>query len=99
MRAIRSVPGLANNLSARPYIRGAFLEDVWSVSMASRWSIRFTSKNFQNLISALIRPPSERIDVYTGGFPVKYGTRSAGVIDVTPRTVDSAMSTGWVSTC
>jgi hypothetical protein len=28
MRAIRAVPGLATNLSARPYIRGALLSDV-----------------------------------------------------------------------
>jgi len=28
MRAIRTVPGLADNLSSRPYVRGAFLEDV-----------------------------------------------------------------------
>jgi len=34
-------------------------------------------------------PAVERIEVYSGGFPVRYGTRSGGVIDITPRTVSS----------
>jgi len=46
-------------------------------------------KNFQNLISAFDPATVDRIDVYTGGFPVKYGTRSAGVFDISPRTVES----------
>jgi hypothetical protein len=89
MRAIRTVPGLANNLSSRPYVRGAFLEDVLVRFDGIPMVDPFHFKNFQNLISAFDPATVERIDVYTGGFPVKYGTRSAGVIDVTPRTVDS----------
>jgi outer membrane receptor protein involved in Fe transport len=89
LRAIRTVPGLANNLSSRPYVRGAFLEDVLVRFDGIPMVDPFHFKNFQNLISAFDPATVDRIDVYTGGFPVKYGTRSAGVIDVTPRTVDS----------
>jgi len=89
MRAIRTVPGLADNLSSRPYVRGAFLEDVLVQFDGVAMVDPFHFKNFQNLISAFDPATVERIDIYTGGFPVKYGTRSGGVIDITPRAVDS----------
>jgi len=89
MRAIRTVPGLADNLSSRPYVRGAFLEDVLVRFDGIPMVDPFHFKNFQNLISAFDPATVDRIDVYTGGFPVKYGTRSAGVIDIAPRMVES----------
>ncbi|MDB6104867.1 MAG: hypothetical protein JWO52_4866 [Gammaproteobacteria bacterium] len=88
MRAIGTVPGLADNLSSRPYVRGAFLEDVLVRFDGIPMVDPFHFKNFQNLISAFDPATVDRIDVYTGGFPVKYGTRSAGVIDIAPRAVD-----------
>ena len=88
MRAIRTVPGLTNNLSSRPYVRGAFLDDVLVRFDGIPMVDPFHFKNFQNLISAFDPATVDRIDLYTGGFPVKYGTRSAGVIDVSPRTLD-----------
>jgi outer membrane cobalamin receptor len=89
MRAVRTVPGLADNLSSRPYVRGAFLEDVLVRFDGIPMVDPFHFKNFQNLISAFDPATVDRIDIYTGGFPVKYGARSGGVIDVTPRAVDS----------
>ena len=85
LRAIRTVPGLANSLSSRPFVRGAFLEDVLVRLDDIPLADPFHFKNFQGLISAFDPSTVERIDVFTGGFPVKYGTRSAGVIDITPR--------------
>jgi hypothetical protein len=89
LRAIRIVPGLANNLSSRPYVRGAFLDDVLVRFDGIAMVDPFHFKSFQNLISAFDPATVQRIDVYTGGFPVRYGTRSAAVFDITPRTVDS----------
>jgi hypothetical protein len=89
LRAIRTVPGLADNLSSRPYVRGAYLEDVLVRFDGIPMVDPFHFKNFQNLISAFDPATVERIDVYTGGFPVEYGTRSAGVFDITPRTIDA----------
>jgi outer membrane receptor protein involved in Fe transport len=89
LRAIRIVPGLADNLSSRPYIRGAFLEDVLVRFDGIPMIDPFHFKNFQNLISAFDPATVDRIDIYTGGYPVKYGTRSGGVIDITPRNLDS----------
>jgi outer membrane receptor protein involved in Fe transport len=89
MRAIRGVPGVATNLSSRPYVRGAFLDDVLVRFDGIPLTDPFHFKNFQSLISAFDPSAVERVDIYTGGFPVKYGTRSAGVIDLTPRSVQS----------
>lgn len=89
LRSIRTVPGLADNLSSRPYVRGAFLEDVLVRFDGIPLMDPFHFKNFQNLISPFDPASVGRIDVYTGGFPVRYGTRSGGVIDITPRSVDS----------
>ena len=44
----------------------------------------FHLKNYQSLISAIDPAAVERIEVFSGGFPVRYGTRSGGVIDITP---------------
>jgi hypothetical protein len=89
MRAIRTVPGLADNLSSRPYVRGAFLEDVLVRFDGIPMVDPFHFKNFQNLVSAFDPATVERMDVYTGGFPVKFGTRSAATFDIAPREVDS----------
>jgi TonB dependent receptor/TonB-dependent Receptor Plug Domain len=85
LRAIRTVPGLANSLSSRPFVRGAFLEDVLVRFDDIPLADPFHFKNFQGLISAFDPSTVDRIDVFTGGFPVRYGTRSAGVIDIAPR--------------
>ena len=85
LRAIRTVPGLASSLSSRPFVRGAFLEDVLVRFDGIPLEDPFHFKNFQGLISAFDPATIDRIDVFTGGFPVKYGTRSAGVIDIAPR--------------
>ncbi|MDB6088012.1 MAG: hypothetical protein JWN85_796 [Gammaproteobacteria bacterium] len=89
LRAMRSAPGVTTNLSSRPYVRGALLDDVLVRFDGIPLTDPFHFKNFQNLISAFDPAAVERIDVYTGGFPVRYGTRSAGVIDVAPRSVES----------
>ncbi|HWM69222.1 MAG TPA: TonB-dependent receptor [Steroidobacteraceae bacterium] len=89
LRAIRTVPGLANSLSSRPFVRGAFLEDVLVRFDGIPLEDPFHFKNFQGLISAFDPATVDRIDVFTGGFPVRYGTRSAGVIDIAPRSQTS----------
>ena len=89
VRALRTAPGLATNLSARPYIRGALLDDVLVEFDGVALSDPFHFKSFQNLLSVFDPASVDRIEVYTGGFPVKYGTRSAGVLDLTPRSVES----------
>ena len=88
LRAVRMIPGLATNGSTRPYIRGSFVDDVLVQFDGVPLADPFHLKNFQSLISAFDPQAVERIEVYSGGFPVRYGTKSGGVIDVEPRAVD-----------
>ncbi len=83
LQALHSLPGIATNGSARPYIRGSLSEDVLVRYDGIPLLDPYHLKNFQSLISAIDPAGIERIEVFSGGFPVQYGTRSGGVIDVT----------------
>ncbi len=82
LRALRSLPGLATNVSGRPYIRGSLSEDVLVRYDDITLLDPFHLKNFQSLISAIDPAAIERVEVFSGGFPVRYGTRSGGVIAI-----------------
>ena len=88
VRALRSLPGLATNASTRPYIRGSLTDDVLIQFDGVTLLDPFHLKNFQDLMSAINPAAVARIDVFSGGFPVQYGTRSAGVMDITPASLD-----------
>jgi hypothetical protein len=89
LRALRTAPGIATNVSSQPYVRGAFLNDVLVQFDGIALTDPFHFKKFQSVISALDPNAIDRMNVYTGGFPVEFGTRSAAVIDLAPRTIDS----------
>ena len=89
MRAARQLPGMASNGSSRAYIRGSPLDDVLLEFDGVELADPFHIKDFQSLISAFDTAAVDRIDVYSGGFPVRYGTRSGAVIDITPRSLSS----------
>lgn len=92
IRALHTAPGLASNLSARPYVRGAMLDDVLFKYDGIALTEPFHFRNYQSVMSIFNPFTVDRADVYTGGFPVKYGTRSGGVIDLTPASVSSGSS-------
>jgi hypothetical protein len=89
LRAVRSAPGVASTYSARPYIRGGIAGDVLVRFDGVTLTNPFHFREFQSLLSPFIPADVERIDIYAGGFPVRFGTRSAAVIDVVPRTVSA----------
>lgn len=89
LRAVRSAPGVATTYSVRPYIRGGLADDVLVRFDGVALTNPFHFKEFESLLSPLMPVAVERIDIYSGGFPVRFGTRSAGVIDVAPREVAS----------
>ncbi len=89
LRALHSLPGLASNASGRPYIRGSLSEDVLVRYDDVTLLDPFHLKNFQSLISAIDPATIERVEVFSGGFPVRYGTRSGGVIAIDPPSRES----------
>jgi outer membrane receptor protein involved in Fe transport len=82
MRALRALPGLATNVSARPYIRGSLSEDVLVRYDGITLLDPYHLKNFQSVISAIDPAAVDGVEVFSGGFPVNYGTRSGGVINI-----------------
>ena len=89
LRALKALPGLASNVSARPYIRGSLSEDVLVRYDGITLLDPYHLKNFQSLISAVDPAAVEAIEVFSSGFPVQYGTRSGGVINMTAPTMAS----------
>ena len=86
LRATRLLPGVASNGSTLTYIRGSSMQDVLVQFDGVPLSDPFHMKDFQNLLSAFDTSAIGRMDVYSSGYPVRYGTRSAAVIDITPPT-------------
>ena len=89
LRAVRTAPGVATTYSPRPYIRGGNADDVLIRFDDITLTNPFHFRSFQSLISPFIPAAVARIDVYSGGFPARFGTRSAGVIDVAPTRLSS----------
>jgi len=89
IRAVRASPGVASTYSARPYIRGGTADDTLIRFDGITLINPFHFRQFQSVLSPFLPADVERIDVYSGGFPVRYGTRTSGVIDVTPRAMES----------
>lgn len=91
LRALKALPGVASNMSARPYIRGSLSEDVLvrydGITVLDPYHLR----HFQSLFSAVDPAAIDGIEVFSSGFPVQYGTRSGGVISMTA----PAMASGY----
>jgi hypothetical protein len=82
LRALKALPGMATNVSAKPYIRGSLSEDVLVRYDGITLLDPYHLKNFQSLFSAIDPAAVDGIEVFSGGFPARYGTRSGGVINI-----------------
>jgi hypothetical protein len=89
LRALKALPGIASNVSARPYIRGSLSADVLVRYDGITLLDPYHLKNFQSLVSAIDPSAIDAIEVFSSGFPVQYGTRSGGVISMTPPSLAS----------
>jgi TonB-dependent Receptor Plug Domain len=89
LRATRLLPGVASSGSSRAYIRGSSIDDSLVEFDGVALSDPFHVRDFQSLLSAFDTAAMSRMDVYSAGFPVRYGTRSGAVIDITPRSLSS----------
>jgi len=86
-RAINRVPGAASNdVSASFNIRGGAQNEVEVLLDGAEVYEPFHVKDLFNAFSMLDSEAIGSADVLTGGFPVEYGGRMSGVIDVTSQT-------------
>ncbi|HEX9707538.1 MAG TPA: Plug domain-containing protein, partial [Steroidobacteraceae bacterium] len=86
LRAVSRLPGVARqDYSSRMYLRGGTDEETLVRFDDLRLYDPFHFKDFYGIFSAIDPGIVSDIRVYTGGFPVTFGDRSSGVVEVAPR--------------
>ncbi|NKC01650.1 MAG: TonB-dependent receptor plug domain-containing protein [Pseudomonadales bacterium] len=85
IRIASHLPGMATiGVSAKPHIRGGLQDEVLVLFNNVELLEPFHLRDFQSIFSSFNPSVVETIDVYTGGFPVRYGDRMSGVMDINP---------------
>jgi len=83
IRVVNHLPGMSSvGISASPLVRGG-LQDETLIRIDGVDLIEpFHLADFQSIFSAVDDRTVESIDVYTGGFPARYGNRMSGVMEM-----------------
>jgi hypothetical protein len=81
LRAVHRLPGTAGGgASAKAHVRGADEEETAIVLNGQRLLDPFHIRDYQGMFSAIDARAIDGIEVYTGGFPVRYGDRIGGLV-------------------
>ena len=81
MRAMQRLPGAAaSGASARSHFRGGELGEIGIMLNGLRLFDPFHVRDYQSVFSAIDARAIEGIEVYTGGFPVRFGDRMSGLV-------------------
>lgn len=84
MRVATRLPGVSSvGVSARPRIRGGLQDELLVLVDGVELLDPFHLADFQSIFSSIDDRTVDAIDVYTGGFPARYGNRMSGVMEVT----------------
>ena len=89
IRALGRLPGIAQGgISAQSSIRGGESGEV--LTLVDGFPVRqaFHLSGYHSLFGVLDPGLVDEAEIYTGGFPVRYGNRMGGVFDLT--TIDAA---------
>lgn len=82
-RAVTVLPGVTSNDAVAEFtIRGSLPRDVRYELDGLEIFEPYHLKDYQGLFSIIDPDVLSGIDLFTGGFPVEYGDRSAGVLDL-----------------
>lgn len=86
VRAVARLPGVASyDFSSRFHLRGGTEEETLVRFDDLRLYDPYHLKDFFGVFSSIDPAIVSDIRVYTGGFPVAFGGRSSGVVDIAPR--------------
>ena len=80
LRALHRLPGAAAGVSAKAHMRGSELNDTAVVLNGQRLLDPFHIRDYQNMFSAIDARAIDGMEVYTGGFPVRYGNRIGALV-------------------
>lgn len=94
MRVVNRLPGVSSvGVSAKPRIRGGLQDEVLILLDGVELLEPFHLSDYQAGYSSIDNRTVDSIDIYTGGFPVRYGNRMSGVIDVKTNRAESPFNT------
>ena len=81
IRATQRLPGTAaSGASAIAHFRGGENSEI-GIMLNGQWLFDpFHIRDYQNIFSAIDARAIEGVEVYTGGFPVRYGDRMSGLV-------------------
>ena len=81
IRAAQRLPGAAaSGASAVAHFRGGEANEI-GIMLNGQWLFDpYHIRDYQNIFSAIDARAIEGIEVYTGGFPVRYGDRMSGLV-------------------
>ena len=81
LRITHRLPGAAaSGASARVHFRGGEQGEVGIILNGQRLFDPFHVRDYQNIFSAIDSRAVRGVEVYTGGFPVRFGDRMSGVV-------------------
>lgn len=81
MRVVQRLPGAAaSGASAKTYVRGGEEGEI-GIMLNGQWLFDpFHIRDYQSIFSAIDSRAIEGVEVYTGGFPVRFGNRMSGLV-------------------
>ncbi len=83
MRVALRLPGISSvGVSARPQIRGGLADEMLFIQDGVELLEPFHLADYHSAYSNIDFYTVESLDVYTGGFPARYGNRMSGVMDI-----------------
>jgi outer membrane receptor protein involved in Fe transport len=90
MRVTNRLPGMSSvGISAKPQIRGGVDDETLILMDGVELLDPFHLADFQSIFSSVDDRTVDTIDVYTGGFPARYGNRMSGVVAISTLAPDA----------
>ncbi len=81
IRVVQRLPGAAaSGASARTHFRGGEQNEVGIMLNGNSLFDPFHIRDYQNVFSTIDARAIQGVEVYTGGFPVRYGDRMSGLV-------------------
>lgn len=81
LRVIQRLPGAAaSGASAKTHLRGGEQDEIGIMLNGLKLFDPFHVRDYQSVFSTIDSRAIEGVEVYTGGFPVRYGNRMSGMV-------------------
>lgn len=83
LRSANLLPGMSSmGISVRPRVRGGLDDELLVLVDGIEILDPYHFSNYQNLFSAIDGRTIDDVDVYSGGYPARYGNRMSGVMEI-----------------